>query len=143
MAPEELASVEEAIYDQSFRTLDEQARVLEGLRARAGTLVGVATVTTAFVGGLTHMSSGSKGPGLDVVSWARAGDVAVALPTDDRVLQRQELRHESAATDAVVVDARDMKWPITIRKRPKPQWPEPPPPSTPDTSVSERGDPKR
>jgi hypothetical protein len=42
-----------AIYDQSFRALDEQTRVLEGLRARAGTLVGAATVTTAFVGGLT------------------------------------------------------------------------------------------
>jgi hypothetical protein len=48
----DLEGVEGAIYAESFRTLDEQAKVLDGLRARAGTLVGVANVATAFVGGL-------------------------------------------------------------------------------------------
>jgi hypothetical protein len=36
---DDLAAVEAAIYDQSFRALDEQARVLDALRARAGALV--------------------------------------------------------------------------------------------------------
>jgi len=71
ISPDELASVEEAIYDQSFRTLDEQARVLEGLRTRAGTLVGAATVTTAFVGGLA--STGSENARLDALSWVAVG----------------------------------------------------------------------
>jgi hypothetical protein len=77
-APEELASIEEAIYDQSFRTLGEQARVLEGLRARAGTLIGAATVTTAFVGGLT-VSRGSENPRLDALSWVAIGLYAAVV----------------------------------------------------------------
>jgi hypothetical protein len=68
---DELASIEEAIYDQSFRVLDDQARLLEGLRTRAGTLVGAATVTTAFVGGLA--STGSMNPTLDALSWVAVG----------------------------------------------------------------------
>jgi hypothetical protein len=32
---DDLTAVEAAIYDQSFRALDEQARVLDALRARA------------------------------------------------------------------------------------------------------------
>ena len=36
-----------------------------------------------------------------------------------------------------------MKWPIRIRKRPKTPWPEPPPPTTRDTSTGETGPPKR
>jgi hypothetical protein len=68
---DELASIEEAIYDQSFRMLDDQARLLDGLRTRAGTLVGAATVTTAFVGGLA--STGSMNPTLDALSWVAVG----------------------------------------------------------------------
>jgi len=49
----DLAEIEQAIYEQSFRTLDEQAKVLDGLQSRAGTLVGIANVATAFLGGLT------------------------------------------------------------------------------------------
>ena len=56
---DDLAALEAAIYDQSFRTLDEQARVLEGLQTRAGTLVGIANVTTAFLGGITLTRGGS------------------------------------------------------------------------------------
>ena len=156
----DLASIEEAIYDQSFRILDEQARVLEGLRARAGTLVGAATVTTASA--LSEM--GRRPPSSaasERVRRRRANCVALAFSTDDRVLQREELRRESSSTDALVgtvsrgygalrgrsrplaLDACDMKWPIRIRKRPKPQWPEPRPPRFPDTSVSERGGPPK
>ena len=66
--------MEAAIYEQSFRALDEQARVLDGLRARAGTLVSLATVTTAFVGGLAATSQRAPSPKLSVVAW-----VAIAL----------------------------------------------------------------
>ena len=66
--------MEAAIYEQSFRALDEQARVLDGLRARAGTLVSLATVTTAFVGGLAATSPRAPSPKLSVVAW-----VAIAL----------------------------------------------------------------
>jgi hypothetical protein len=49
---DDLAALEAAIYDQSFRALDEQARVLDVLRSRAGTLVAGASVATAVLGGL-------------------------------------------------------------------------------------------
>src|SRR5438105_10635619 len=71
---EDRAAMEAAIYEQSFRALDEQARVLDGLRARAGSLVGAATVATAFVGGLAATSERAPSPKLSVVAW-----VAIAL----------------------------------------------------------------
>ncbi|HYZ76925.1 MAG TPA: hypothetical protein VE596_06075 [Gaiellaceae bacterium] len=72
--PDDLAAVEEAIYDQSFRTLDEQARILEGLRSRAGTLASVATLTTGFVGGLASMLRGTQHSSHGTLRW-----IAVAL----------------------------------------------------------------
>jgi hypothetical protein len=56
---DDLDTLEAAIYDQSFRALDEQARVLDALRARAGALVAGANVVTAFLGGL----AGAMRPG--------------------------------------------------------------------------------
>jgi hypothetical protein len=53
---DDLAAVEAAIYDQSFRALDEQARVLDALRARAGALAAGASVATAVLGGLAGAS---------------------------------------------------------------------------------------
>ncbi len=47
----DVSALEAAVDDQSFRTLDEQAKVLDGIRSRAGGLVAVASVATAFVGG--------------------------------------------------------------------------------------------
>jgi hypothetical protein len=70
---DDLALLEEAIYDQSFRRLDEQARTLEGLRSRAGTLAGVATITTGFVGGLASAAAKPSAE-LGALGW-----VAVAL----------------------------------------------------------------
>src|SRR5919198_4968076 len=49
---DDLVALEAAIYDQSFRALDEQARILDALRARAGAVVAGANVATAFLGGL-------------------------------------------------------------------------------------------
>ena len=45
---EQLARV---IYDESVRTVDSQRELLEGLRARAGTLLASAFVATAFFSG--------------------------------------------------------------------------------------------
>jgi hypothetical protein len=39
------------VYDESVRTVDSQRELLEGLRARAGTLLASAFVATAFFGG--------------------------------------------------------------------------------------------
>jgi hypothetical protein len=72
--PDDLSAIEEAVYDQSFRSLHEQARVLEGVRSRAGTLAGVATVTTGFVGGLASMSRGTEHSSPGTLAW-----IAVAL----------------------------------------------------------------
>jgi hypothetical protein len=68
---DDLAEVEAAIYDQSFRALDEQARVLDALRARAGTLVAGASVATAVLGGLAGASLSPAD--LDPSSWAAIG----------------------------------------------------------------------
>jgi hypothetical protein len=75
MADADVAAVEAAIYDQSFRALDEQARVLDALRARAGALVAGATVATAFLGGLAGAPVAvDRRARLDRASW-----VAIAL----------------------------------------------------------------
>jgi hypothetical protein len=68
---DDLAAVEAAIYDQSFRALDEQARVLEALRARAGALAAGASVATAFLGGLAGTTQRGQ---LDALTW-----IAIAL----------------------------------------------------------------
>jgi hypothetical protein len=71
---DDLAAVEAAIYDQSFRALDEQARVLDALRTRAGTLLSGASVATALLGGL---AGGATRPAaherLDGASWVAIG----------------------------------------------------------------------
>ena len=46
--PEQVARV---IYEESIRTVDSQRELLEGLRARAGTLLASAFVATAFFSG--------------------------------------------------------------------------------------------
>ncbi|MEJ7567751.1 MAG: hypothetical protein WKF41_05745 [Gaiellaceae bacterium] len=38
-------------YDEAKRALDDQAKTLDGLRARAGTLLAVASLVTSFLGG--------------------------------------------------------------------------------------------
>jgi hypothetical protein len=44
-------STEEIVYGESVRAIDKQAAALDGLRARAGTLLSAAAVSTAFLGG--------------------------------------------------------------------------------------------
>jgi hypothetical protein len=68
---DDLAAVEAAIYDQSFRALDEQARLVEAVRARAGALLAGASVATALLGGLAGASA-SYGH-LDSMSWVAIG----------------------------------------------------------------------
>ena len=63
---DDLAALEAAIYDQSFRALDEQARVLDSLRARAGALVAGASVATALLGGLAGTTQTGR---RDALTW--------------------------------------------------------------------------
>ena len=70
---DDLAAVEAAIYDQSFRALDEQARVLDALRTRAAALVASASVTTALLGGLAGARRSSEHARLDLASWVAIG----------------------------------------------------------------------
>jgi hypothetical protein len=73
---DDLAALEAAIYDQSFRALDEQARVLDALRARAGALVAGASVATAFLGGLAGTTQTGR---LDALTWTAIGLFVVVL----------------------------------------------------------------
>jgi hypothetical protein len=57
----DLAAIEEAVYDESFRTLAQQALVLDGLRARAGAILTAANVSTAFLGGLAFSHEDASG----------------------------------------------------------------------------------
>ena len=70
---DDLAAVEAAIYDQSFRALDEQARVLDALRARAAALLASATVATALLGGLAGVTRPAAHARLDPPSWFAIG----------------------------------------------------------------------
>jgi hypothetical protein len=71
---DDLAALEAAIYDQSFRALDEQARVLDALRTRAGALAASASVATALLGGLAGARRPAEHARLDLSSW-----IAIAL----------------------------------------------------------------
>jgi len=78
----DLAAVEAAIYDQSFRALDEQARVIDALRTRAGALVAGASVATAVLGGLAGATRPATHARLDPASWVAIGlFVSVVLLT--------------------------------------------------------------
>jgi len=44
------AEIERIVYEESVRTVDGQRELLEGLRARAGTMLATAFVATAFFG---------------------------------------------------------------------------------------------
>jgi hypothetical protein len=76
---DDLAVVEAAIYDQSFRALDEQARVLDALRARAGALVTGANVATAFLGGLAGAMHPGASTRLHTSSWTAVTLFAAAV----------------------------------------------------------------
>jgi hypothetical protein len=70
---DDLAALEAAIYDQSFRALDEQARVLDALRTRAGALAASASVATALLGGLAGARQPADHARLDLPSWVAIG----------------------------------------------------------------------
>jgi hypothetical protein len=80
MAADDRAELEAAIYDQSFRALDEQARFSTALRARAGALVAGASIATALLGGLAGVTRPDAHTRLDAMSWVAIGlFVAVLL----------------------------------------------------------------
>jgi hypothetical protein len=64
-------------YDASVRAIEDQARVLEDLRSRAGTMFAAAALVTSFLGGTALASSEA---GLTVVT-AVGAFVAAALLT--------------------------------------------------------------
>jgi hypothetical protein len=70
---DDLAALEAAIYDQSFRALNEQARVLDALRTRAAALVASASVATALLGGLAGARKPAEHAQLDPSSWVAIG----------------------------------------------------------------------
>ena len=76
----DLDVIEAAIYEQSFRALDEQVRVIDALRARAGALIAGAGVATAVLGGLAGAARASAHGRIDWTSWTAIGlFVAVLL----------------------------------------------------------------
>jgi hypothetical protein len=81
-------ATEEAVYRESIRTLDEQAKVLDGLRNRAGALVAVSSLVTAFLGGQALNRSGAVMQvggrtvteiHLDAIAWTAIGLFCVVL----------------------------------------------------------------
>ena len=76
----DLDVIEAAIYEQSFRALDEQVRVIDALRARAGVLIAGVGVATAILGGLAGATRASAHGRIDSASWIAIGlFVAVLL----------------------------------------------------------------
>lgn len=63
----------ELIYDESVRALDEQAKVLEGLRSRVGVLISAAAISTTFLGEQALRDAG----GLHFWAWSALGAFAV------------------------------------------------------------------
>jgi hypothetical protein len=54
------------VYKESVRAITQQEAALDGLRARTGTLLAAASITTAFIGGEAR----AREPGLVLGAWA-------------------------------------------------------------------------
>ena len=54
-------------YDASVRAIEDQSRVLDDLRARAGTIFAAAALVTSFLGGLGLAAICSGGGGGDAL----------------------------------------------------------------------------
>lgn len=69
------------VYEESVRAITQQEAALDGLRARTGTLLAAASITTAFIGG----EALAREPGLVLGSWAAiilfcfVGALAIAI----------------------------------------------------------------
>jgi hypothetical protein len=59
-------TTEGIVYDESVRAITQQEAALDGLRARTGTLLAAASITTAFIGGEALV----REPGLVLGAWA-------------------------------------------------------------------------
>jgi hypothetical protein len=58
-------AAERIVYEESLRTLTQQKEVFDGLRARAGTLLGAVSIATAFLS-----SQALETPDLDGLTWS-------------------------------------------------------------------------
>jgi hypothetical protein len=58
-------AAERIVYEESLRTLTQQKEVFDGLRARAGTLLGAVSIATAFLS-----SQALERPELDALTWS-------------------------------------------------------------------------
>ena len=69
------------VYEESVRAITQQEAALDGLRARTGTLLAAASITTAFIGG----EALAREPRLVFASWAAitafcvVGALAIAI----------------------------------------------------------------
>jgi hypothetical protein len=68
-------STQALVYEEALRGIMQQQAVLDGIRARASTLLGIASISTSFLGGAALGEQGPKG-----LSWVPiAAFVAVSL----------------------------------------------------------------
>ena len=107
MPTDDLTAIEEAIYDQSFHVLEEQARVLDGLRSRAGALAGVATVTTGVVGALASTARSEPNGALRWVAMALYVSVIVLSLVIFSPSRRWVVAHDPKRLLAVYLDPED------------------------------------
>jgi hypothetical protein len=68
------AEPERVVYEESARTLSQQREVLDGLRSRAGTLLGATSISTAFLSAEVLRGPAGSRQDLDSLGWS-----AVAL----------------------------------------------------------------
>jgi len=70
--PESFSVSEEAeriVYEESVRTLSQQRELLDGLRSRAGTLLGAGSIATAFLSAQALRPAAGMQPELDSLAW--------------------------------------------------------------------------
>jgi hypothetical protein len=76
---DDLDSVYQLAYDEAKRALTDQASALDALRGRAGTLLAVASLATAFLGGLVFENGTPKGWAPRLGMFAFIGVVLLSL----------------------------------------------------------------
>jgi hypothetical protein len=123
----------ELAYEASIRAIESQAQVLDGIRARAGTLLAAAAVVLSFFAAQAFGSAAAQDrhtPTLHVVSYASGAIVAFAgvaaltlaalLPTGVRfsvdagrmleIIERRAPDHPVGSIEAYQVVTRQYRW---------------------------------
>jgi hypothetical protein len=108
-------------YDASVRAIEDQARVLESLRSRTGTLLAVTALVTSFLGGEAITRARQADGDMDIEVWSATGGaiglfIVLALLTLAVLLPYRMRFSLSASSIIEILDSRREVDPVTAEE---------------------------